>query len=246
MRHPIGPGLYHGDAMDLMDAIPPGTVDLVLTDPPYSSGGAYRGDRVQPTQSKYHGGDVSSRPPEFAGDGRDQLSYLAWTELWARKALRATRPGGIAAVFTDWRQVAATITGLQAAGWIYRGLAVWDKTPAVRPQRGRYAAQCEYLVWGSRGPRPTEGPCLAGCWSIALPRAERHHTASKPLALLRELLAIAPAGGTVLDPFMGSGSVGVACAELGLAYIGMEVEACYHRTAVERIAAATEPGETAA
>ena len=59
-----------------MPEIPDGSIDAIVTDPPYSSGGMYRGDRAQATGSKY-----ISNPhayPNFPGDGRDQRSFYAW------------------------------------------------------------------------------------------------------------------------------------------------------------------------
>lgn len=56
------------------------------------------------------------------------------------------------------------------------------------------------------------------------------------MALIHDLLAIVQKGGTVLDPFMGGGSVGVACAESGRSYIGIELSAEYFAISKDRIA----------
>ena len=59
-----------------------------------------------------------------------------------------------------------------------------------------------------------------------------HHT-QKPLALMKWCLSFAP--GTVLDPFMGSGTTGVACVRLGRAFLGIEIEPRYFDIACRRI-----------
>jgi len=63
-----------------------------------------------------------------------------------------------------------------------------------------------------------------------------HHPTVKPLALMNYLVKlITPKGGTVLDPFMGSGSTGVACRNLGMNFIGIEKEQEYLDIARKRI-----------
>ena len=65
--------------------------------------------------------------------------------------------------------------------------------------------------------------------------ALKHHQTEKPVELLEKLLAICESGGTVLDPFMGSGSTGVACVNTGCSFIGMELDPGYFETAKRRI-----------
>jgi len=69
---------------------------------------------------------------------------------------------------------------------------------------------------------------------------ENGHPTVKPLALMRYLarLTKTPTGGTVLDPFMGSGSTGIACVLEGRRFVGIEKDAKSFRTARERIKAA--------
>jgi site-specific DNA-methyltransferase (adenine-specific) len=63
---------------------------------------------------------------------------------------------------------------------------------------------------------------------------ETGHPTTKPTKLIRRLTALMPAG-SVLDPFMGSGTTGVACAQLGRKFIGIEIEKKYFDIACERI-----------
>jgi site-specific DNA-methyltransferase (adenine-specific) len=64
---------------------------------------------------------------------------------------------------------------------------------------------------------------------------KKHHQTEKPVELLEKLLAICPEGGMVLDPFMGSGSTGVACINTNRGFIGMELDLNYYKTARRRI-----------
>ncbi len=66
-----------------------------------------------------------------------------------------TRDQGVCCVFIDFQNLPAVADALQMAGWIWRGIAVWDKKSS-RPQMGRFKNQCEYIVWGSNGDLPTD------------------------------------------------------------------------------------------
>jgi site-specific DNA-methyltransferase (adenine-specific) len=233
--------LHVGDALSVLRELPGGSVDAVIADPPYSSGGTTAAARTnQTTRHKYVSSDASHTLPSFAGDQRDQRSFSFWSTLWLAECLRLTKPRGICLVFTDWRQLPATTDALQAAGWVWRGLVIWHK-PGARPHRGRFANAAEYLVWGSSGhlgARPL-APCLPGLFSIPAPRGvERVHIAQKPVALLRQLIGITARGATVLDPYMGSGTTGVAAVTEGRRFIGIDQDEAVATGARDRILAA--------
>ncbi len=226
-------------------------MDGIITDPPYSSGGMVRGDRMASTKTKYvETGSANLRLDDFTGDNRDQRAYAYWSALWLEEARRVTRPGGPVILFTDWRQLPATSDALQAGGWVWRGIVPWVK-PNPRPQLGRFTAQCEYALWGSNGPMPAEdgAACLPGFLHAAPPR-ERVHITQKPLEVMRNLVRIVPPGGLVCDPFMGSGTTGVAALAEGRRFVGMERSPAIYRTAVDRLETAagttTGHGEQAA
>jgi len=135
--------LYGGDALDVLPHLPP--VDAIITDPPYSSGGQFHGDRAQSTKTKYVQTDTVAYRPEFAGDNRDQRSHLAWSALWLRQAAKLARPGALFGCFSDWRQLGVTCDAIQVGGFILRGIAPWTKGYG-RPTPGRFANAAEYLV----------------------------------------------------------------------------------------------------
>lgn len=225
--------LYQADALDVLPRLKERSFAGLLTDPPYSSGGAFKGDRSAPTSSKYQSAAHRGIYPEFQGDTRDQRSYFAWLTLWLSRARGLIVPGGLGCVFTDWRQLPTTTDALQAAGWVWRGIAPWDKTERGRPQLGRYRAQAEYVVWGTDGPRALAGPVAPGVFRAPVPNV-KHHIAGKPVAVMEGLLAPMEAG-AILDPFMGSGTVGLACQAVGRPYVGIEVDATYFEIACRRL-----------
>lgn len=228
--------LYHGDALEILTALGSQRFGAVLTDPPYSSGGNIR-DRSAPPSAKYLQSGSSRKYPEFAGEGRDQRSYLAWSSLWMSRARDITRPGGLIGVFSDWRQLPVTTDALQCGGWVWRGIVPWDKTEGSRPQLGRYRNQTEFVAWATNGPRPLIGRTAPGVFRMAVPH-NKLHIAGKPVELMRGLLSVME--GPILDPFCGSATVGMACAELGLEYVGVEVEEAYFGIACDRLSKAVE------
>lgn len=232
-----GVALYKAEALSLLATLEAATVDAVVTDPPYSSGGAFRGDRMGDTTEKYVQGGVGVHRPDFDGDNRDQRAYAYWCALWLGECYRVAKPGAVCLLFTDWRQLPTTTDALQAGGWVWRGVVPWDKTEAVRPQKGAYASQCEYVVWGSKGPldRAAGRPCLPGFFRYIVRQADKFHLTGKPTPLMIDLLGIVPAGGLVLDPFCGSGTTLVAARQRGLRAIGAEWQEDYCRVVVDRL-----------
>jgi site-specific DNA-methyltransferase (adenine-specific) len=231
----IGPAtLYNADALAVLPQL--AGLDALLTDPPYSSGGQFRSDRVLDTRKKYVQSDSSSQQlPDFSGDNRDQRAFVYWASLWSAAALRACRPGAVGMFFTDWRQLPASTDYMQSGGWVWRGIVPWCK-PDARPQLGRFTAQCEYVIWGTAGTMPLDptAETIPGFYECSAPR-NRVHVTQKPLALMRELLRIVEPGGVVLDPFMGSGTTGVAALQTGRGFVGIELDPAHFDNACERI-----------
>ena len=125
--------IIHGDSLTVLESFPPSTFDAVITDPPYASGGRTQAEKSKATAKKYSsmGGNA---PPDFDGDAKDQRSWTRWAAEWLYLARRAAKPGAPVCMFIDWRQLPCASDALQWAGWIWRGIAVWDKGNS-RPQR---------------------------------------------------------------------------------------------------------------
>ncbi len=228
------------DCLEGIKDVPDQSVDLILTDPPYSSGGAFSGDRKSRTGVKYadtaYNGATSL--PDFSGDNMDQMGFMEFSRQVFAKCREKTKPEGVLAAFIDWRNLPAFCCALQAAGWVWRGIAVWHK-PNGRPQKGRYRNEFEFIVWGSNGPMPFDRGvgCLPGYYKYPnVASKDRKHQTEKPLQLIEDLLKIVPEGSTVLDPFIGSGTTAVACLRSGRNYIGFELSKEYHAIATQRVA----------
>ena len=242
--------IHAWDALNVLRDLPSQSVDAVITDPPYSSGGMFRADKAQSTRKKYvHDNKHRDDRPSFGGDQRSERGWDYWSTLWLSECLRIAKPGAYCLTFCDWRQLTGAAFALESGGWIQRGVVGWDKTEGARaPNKSYFKHQLEYVIWGSAGelakrtPGKDPGP-FPGVYRYPVKQTDKHHQTGKPTPLMVDLCRIVPEGGTILDPFMGSGTTGVAAARLGYDFIGVERERFYFEVAKRRIA---EEGATLA
>lgn len=237
------------DAVDFLNTLAPGSVDVVFADPPYSSGGFTRGDRMAPTGEKYSevgkakGADRAKAPPDFGGDTKDAFAHLVWCKTWLMAAYRALRPGGHLWLCADWRTSGLGGLALQMAGFCWRGRVVWTK-PCHRRVIGGVSHAAEDVLWATRGPLAADGrpaqwlrmagkpggpPQIDGEWRGSAPGGvKRRHLTHKPVGLVDHLLRLVWVHDgrqvVVADPFAGSGVVGEVCKARGFTYAGNDID----------------------
>jgi len=119
----------------------------------------------------------------------------------------------------------------------YFGEIIWDKKVPGLGANFRY--QHENAAIFTKG---APGPIGVGFSVISCMRTPDHHPHQKPIPLMKQLVKIS-AGDVILDPFMGSGSTGVACAQMGRKFIGIELDPKYFDIACERISKAYAQGD---
>jgi len=227
--------LIQGDAIQVLRGMEGEQFDAVVTDPPYSSGGIHLSARQRPPREKYQNTGVRRQYPAMLGDNRDQRSFELWATLWLAECHRLAKPGACLLVFTDWRQLPVMTDAVQAGGWLWRGLVVWDK-PSARPMLGEFRRQCEFVVFGVKGHLASaHKKCLPGVYRHVVVGAAKRHITEKPLPLMEDLLQVVPQTGHVLDPFMGSGSTGEACLRSGRSFTGVELSTEYYEVARTRL-----------
>ena len=203
-----GQAVYHGDCRELLPLIPEGSVDLVLTDPPYGI---------------HHPTDFSTRNRENLATSKDYLSVAGDDTPFDPEALL-----GFPAVIA-WGANYYCRSLPETSGWL-----VWDKR--VREGVGvNDQADCE-LAWTNcvKGARVFRH-MWNGFWRDS-ERGEGFHPTQKPVALMSWCLSRpnVPAG-MVLDPYMGSGPVLVACKAANRPAIGIEIEERYCEIAANRL-----------
>ncbi|MGT3244133.1 DNA-methyltransferase [Yersinia enterocolitica] len=155
--------LYCGNALEILPFIKSGSVDALITDPPYSSGATHKSGRTTtPPTSKYLN-EENKRFEEFDGENMDARSWAFWCSLWMSHACKAVIP------------------------------------------------------------------------------SKKLHPTAKPEELMAELVKTANTNGIILDPFMGSGTTGVAALKAGCQFIGIESSEHYFEVATQRLQSTLRP-----
>lgn len=211
--------IYHGDCREVLAELPPVSVDVLLTDPPY--GMAYVG------QADAYGAAVR-------GDGVRQGVRLVRQALFA--AERALSTEAHLYVFCHWESWPDFYDAVSSYVPMKNALIWWKRSVAMGNWAVEYARDYEVILYGARGGSLAggrDGAVIDGFRSV--PNAERVHPTEKPVALLRYLIGRSAFGdGYVLDPFMGGGSTLVAAKEAGRRAIGIEIEERYCEIAATR------------
>jgi DNA modification methylase len=225
--------IFNGDCRELLPALNV-TVDAVVTDPPYCSGGfSETGKRAAAGM-----GLRSETIREVGWFVNDNMTTqgLAWllsfVAGWCRRMLKE---GGTLTAFTDWRMVTALAPAIEAAGFRYQNLVVWKK-PSAGLGTG-FRAQHELAMHFSNGTPEYHSSAYGNVLDVGrVPNVEREHQTQKPLALIGAILEVVSAPGLlVLDPFMGSGTTLVAAKEGGRRAIGIELDEKYCEIAARRL-----------
>ena len=225
--------IYHGDCLDAMRELAPSSVDVVLTDPPYCSGGYLEAQKNTKAQG-LRGSTVNAAGFQWFADnmGTAGLSWLLRSIMVeARRTMLPNRP---AFVFTDWRMVPTLAPVIESTGFRFRNQLIWDKGNAGLGSGFKPAY--EVIMEFSKG--TPEYVAKTGQNVLRHSRTSAHakqHGAEKPIPLLVEILSLV-AGEVVLDPFMGSGTTLRAAKDLGRKAIGIEVDERYCEIAARRMA----------
>lgn len=228
--------LYHGDCVEIMRAMEGVSVDAVITDPPYCSGGALEAQKNSGGQGHRSERLASGEVEWFAADNMT-TGGLVWLVravlVESRRVMKANRS---AFVFTDWRMVPHLAPALESSGLRYRNMIVWDKMSAGLGMGFKPAH--EIILEYTNG--VTEYATKDGQNVIRSRRVSsgtRDHACQKPLEVLAKLIDVAvPPAGTVLDPFSGSGSTLVAAKQRGRKAIGIELAESHCETIARRCA----------
>lgn len=202
-----------GDCLELMKAIPDKSIDAVITDPPYNVGLDYGAT---------------------TNDKMSKEAYLDWCKSWFVECRRISRYSVV--IFPGMISVPMWIADIERTHF----LIAWTKqNNCSRNYIGRTSGFQTWepiLIFGK-----SKNTVIRDSFDCPISKQKDtdSHPCPKPLRLLDWLVPqFADEGDTILDPFMGSGTTGVACVKLGRNFIGMEINPQYFAIAQKRIEAA--------
>jgi DNA modification methylase len=217
-----GVTLYLGDCLAILPTL---TVDCVITDPPYCSGG------FQETGKKQ--GSIGTRADDSIQ--LDNLSTRGYIAL-IREFCRAANTADEFCIFTDWKMWTFMVEGAELGGVKTRNMIVWDKEQMGMGMPWRN--QHELIYYGKRSPAQINSGRFGNVLKCGR-TGNIDHPTEKPVGLMSDLIENA-SGAVICDPFMGSGTTGVAAVKLGRKFIGIEIEPKYFDIACRRIQAALD------
>ncbi len=223
--------IYQGDAFDLLTQIDGGSIDLVVTDPPYNI-----------RKAKWD----------------DIPHYVEWCGRWLAECERVLKPTGVMYFFhSELSEIAKLMEWIRLnTRFTYRSFLIWQKPnymnyiyadrSADRPGvPRRFVNVCEYVLHYTLGSnaagrsRYTHNIDRDHCNVVRMPapsgRKLRVHPTQKPEGLIRRLIRVSSApGDIVLDPFAGSGTTCAAAETEGRRWIGIERDAAFAEIARRR------------
>lgn len=214
--------LYLGDALDVMARMVDGSVDTVLTDPPYSSGGRRENARTLRTSME------RSTPAEdwIRGDSMSTQGYVWFNRLAAIEYRRLLVPGGHVFSFADWRMAPMLSAAFETADLRIHPTIIWDKT--YFGMGAIFRNQHEFVVHATAGNARPPFRRDVGNVIQCKPVDDPLHPNRKPVGILHTLLSVvASPGGTVLDCMAGSGSTADAARMSGRKSILIEADERY-------------------
>ena len=243
--------IHVGDCVELMNAMPEGSVDMVFADPPYNL--QLEGELHRPDNSRVDGVDADW--DRFSGF----KSYDEFTHAWLSAARRVLQPNGTLWVIGSYHNIFRVAAILQDLGyWILNDI-VWRKSNPMPNFRGRrFTNAHETMIWAARDKDAkyrfnyeamktlNDDLQMRSDWTIPLctgaerlknAQGKKAHPTQKPEALLyRTILSSTDVGDVILDPFFGTGTTGAVARMLDRRYVGLERDQEYAALAKDRLA----------
>lgn len=222
----------HANSFEYIQSMPTGSVDLILTDPPYNL-------------SRYSTGNMAfSWRKTINNDLADWDKVTFNPSEWAEDFLRILKPTGNLFAFTSYNMLGKWHEVFDPLFDTFQFM-VWHKTnPVPKIRKAGFLNSCELIVCMWQKAHTWNFTCQKGMHNfiespicMGLERVKNpSHPTQKPVSVLKHIVRLASdPGDLVFDPFMGVGSTGVAAIELKRRFLGVEVDEIYYQKAAARL-----------
>lgn len=252
--------LYNDDCLKILKNIPDESIDLVATDCPYHivSGGCSTGTYGNGNGifTKETGGVLAkktksgvmysnSKHVSLYGVLNDQIEYTKQGKLfkyndikfeeWLPEVYRVLKQDTHCYIMVNARNLAELQTKAEKVGFKFQNIIIWFKNNAT-PNKYYLNAYEMILMLRKGKAKNINNMGTKNVLQINNIIGNKRHPTEKPVELMKILVENSTSGGdTVLDPFMGSGSTGVACKQTNRDFIGIEIDEKYFNIAKDRI-----------
>ena len=211
-----------------MKDIPNDSIDLIITSPPYNIG-------------KMHSNTLQFGT--YAGNDMNEIDYQMWQTSFLNECFRILKDEG--SMFYNHKVriknglAIHPINFISKSNFLLKQEIVWDMGKSANCDKIRFFPFSERIYWLVKNPKTKLNNInnLSDVWRC-VPTHKRKdigHIAVMPIEIVNNIIMSFEDTGTILDPFMGSGTTGVACKNLGRDFIGIELDECYYEIAKDRI-----------
>lgn len=211
--------LYKGDALTLLPQIPQGSIDLIITDPPFAIN--FKAQRLNYNRK---GSNVLEGYQEVPA-----AEYGEFTRFWIREASRALAPTGSMYIFSGWNRLRDILEGIDAAGLTAVNHLIWKYQFGVFTKK-KYVTSHYHILFVVKDPKLYTFNKVdhypEDVWVINREywKGKKKTPTKLPSELVRKILAYSSnSGDLVLDPFLGSGTVAAVAHQEGRHFLGFEV-----------------------
>lgn len=222
--------LRQGDCLEIMSGMDDSSIDLIVTDPPYkvTSRGGYTSAGGMMLDSAMRSGKVFKE---------NSLKIRDWLPVLYDKL----KESGHCYIMCNNKNLADFLAAVTESGFHLVKTMVWAKNNKIMSQA--YMSQTEFILFLRKGKFVRINDCGSSDLIHADNPKSKLHPSEKPVELMEYLIKnSSKEGDLVCDPFMGSGSTGVACVNLNRKFIGIELDPEYFKIAQERINEAVQNG----
>lgn len=231
--------VHCGDCIEIMNQMPVGSVDLVVTSPPYNIRNSTGNGLKNGSGGKWKNAQLLNGYKEAEyNDDMPHEQYVAWQRNCLTAMMRVLKEDGAIFYNHKWRVQNGLLQDRSdiVQGFPVRQIIIWKREGGINFNPGYFLPTYEviYLICNPDFKLAPKANAIGDVWNIPQ-EANNPHPAPFPVELAQRCIKSTNAQ-VILDPFMGSGSTAIAAEALGRNWIGIDIAKDYCKLAEERIA----------